>query len=119
MSKSKRPSNESVAPAEDSRESARLDLETRPEGVILPVKAQPGAGRNELRGLQDGALKVCVTQIAEKGKANKAIVEFLSKALKLRKSQISLFSGELASQKKFLVVEIDEAELREKVEAAI
>ncbi|MBR6387224.1 MAG: DUF167 domain-containing protein [Thermoguttaceae bacterium] len=96
-----------------------LLLETRAEGVVLPVKAQPGSGRNELRGLQDGALKVCVTQIAEKGKANKAIVEFLAKALKLRKSQIELCSGELSSQKKFLIKEIGEAELRAKIEAAI
>ena len=95
-----------------------LDLEVRPEGVLLPVKAQPGATRNELRGFQDGALKVCVTQVAEKGKANKAIVGFLAKALKLRKSQIELFSGELASQKKFLISDIEESELRDKIERA-
>ncbi len=104
----------------DKQESTKnaLELETRPEGVLLPVKAQPGAGRNELRGVQDGALKVCVTQIAEKGKANKAIVEFLAKALKLRKSQIELFSGELSSQKKFLIAKIAEEELRARVDDA-
>lgn len=107
------------APVDVSANSERLELETRSEGVVLPVKAQPGAGRNELRGLQDGALKVCVTQIAEKGKANKAIVEFLAKALKLRKSQIELFSGELSTQKKFLVTELDAEELRAKVETAL
>ena len=88
--------------------AAEVTLETRPEGVLIPVKAQPGAGRNEIRGTQDGALKVCVTQVPEKGKANKAIVDFLAKALKLRKSQLSLYSGELSSQKKFLATEIDE-----------
>lgn len=121
MSKPKRNAGlETSTARQDSRaDSDVLALETKPEGVILPVKAQPGAGRNELRGLQDGALKVCVTQIAEKGKANKAIVEFLAKALKLRKSQISLVSGELASQKKFLVVEIEEDELREKISASL
>ena len=103
----------------DPRLVASIELETRSEGVYLPVKAQPGAGRNELRGVQDGALKVCVTEVAEKGKANKAIVEFLSKSLKLRKSQISLASGELASQKKFLVTEIEESELRDKLALAL
>ncbi len=119
MSKAKQ-KNATSSPTEiDLSAVDELDLETRAEGVLLPVKAQPGAGRNELRGLQDGALKVCVTQIAEKGKANKAIVEFLAKALKLRKSQIELFSGELASQKKFLVTDITETELREKVASSI
>ena len=35
---------------------------------LLAVKAQPGARKNELRGVQDGALKACVMQVAEKGK---------------------------------------------------
>ncbi|MCX5643831.1 MAG: DUF167 domain-containing protein [Phycisphaerae bacterium] len=48
-----------------------LSIEPHPEGAILPVRAQPGARRNEIRGEQDGALKVCVTQSPEKGKANK------------------------------------------------
>ncbi len=50
-----------------------IDLQPHAEGVILPVRAQPGSRRNELRGEQDGMLKVCVTQSPEKGKANKAL----------------------------------------------
>lgn len=80
-----------------------IALESHAEGTILPVRAQPGARRNEIRGEQDGALKVCVTQSPEKGKANKAIIEVLSKSLGLKKSQIELISGETAHHKKFLV----------------
>ena len=47
------------------------------EGCILPVRAQPGARRNGVQGEQNGALKVAVTQVAEKGKANKAVLEVL------------------------------------------
>ena len=57
-----------------------LNLEPHPDGTILPVRAQPGARRNEIRGLQDGMLKVCVTQSPEKGKANKAIVGTVEQA---------------------------------------
>jgi uncharacterized protein (TIGR00251 family) len=84
-----------------------LDLQSHAEGTVLPVRAQPGARRNEIRGIQDGALKVCVTQAPEKGKANKLIVEVLAKWLGVRKSQIELISGEIASKKKFLVREIE------------
>ena len=91
-----------------------LDLKPHPDGAILPVRAQPGARRNEIRGLQDGALKVCVTQ-PEKGKANKAIVEVLAKWLGVRKSQIELLSGETASQKKFLIHGIEQKELAERI----
>ena len=55
-----------------------IALESHAEGVLLPVRAQPGSRRNEIRGQQEGQLKVSVTQIAEKGKANKALVALLS-----------------------------------------
>ncbi|MDR0871207.1 MAG: DUF167 domain-containing protein, partial [Planctomycetaceae bacterium] len=69
-------------------------FELHPDGVLLSVKALPGAKRNEVRGTQGGALKVCVTQIPEKGKANKAVQEQLAKSLGLKKSQVELVSGE-------------------------
>lgn len=94
-------------------------LETIPAGVILPVKAAPGSKKNEIRDVTDGMLKVCCTQIPEKGKANKAILEVLAKLLKLKKSQISLVSGETDSRKKFLITGIGEAELREKIQQAL
>ena len=93
-------------------------LELHPVGVILPVRAQPGSKKSELRGEQDGALKIAVTQIAEKGKANKAIVALMSKQLGLRKSQIELVSGETSAQKRFLVREISVEQLRVSIEAA-
>jgi uncharacterized protein YggU (UPF0235/DUF167 family) len=88
-----------------------IALEPHAEGTILPVRAQPGARRNEIRGEQDGMLKVCVTQVAEKGKANKALTEVLAKSLSLRKSQFDLLSGETSSQKRFLVRGVAPAEL--------
>jgi uncharacterized protein len=96
-----------------------LTLEPHPEGTLLPVRAQPGARRNELRGVQDGMLKVCVTQSPEKGKANKAIVELLSKKLGLKKSQIELVAGETSHQKRFVVRGIDPEELATRIEQAL
>jgi uncharacterized protein (TIGR00251 family) len=80
-----------------------IALEPHPEGVILPVRAHPAARRNEVRGQQDGMLKVSVTQAPEKGKANKAIIECLAKNLGLKKSQIELLSGETSHHKRFLI----------------
>lgn len=96
-----------------------IALESHTDGTILPVRAQPGARRNEIRGEQDGALKVCVTQSPEKGKANKAIVELLAKLLKLKKSQLELIVGETSHQKRFLVREIERAELAKRIEQVI
>jgi hypothetical protein len=92
-----------------------LPLEPHPDGTILPVRAQPGARRNEIRGEQGGALKVCVTQSPEKGKANKAVVKLLSKTLGLKKSQIELIAGETSHQKRFLVYAVSPDELAERI----
>ena len=80
-----------------------VDLLDHLEGVVLPVKAQPGARQNAVRGEQNGMLKVSVTQVAEKGKANTAVIEVLAKALNLKRSQIELIAGETQPQKKFLI----------------
>ena len=96
-----------------------IALEPHAEGTILPVRAQPGARRNEIRGLHDGALKVCVTQSPEKGKANKAIVALLCEKLALRKSQLELLTGQTAAQKRFLVREITPKELAQRVEVLL
>ncbi|MDR2755089.1 MAG: DUF167 domain-containing protein [Planctomycetaceae bacterium] len=90
-------------------------LTLHPEGVVLAVRAQPGSKRDEIRGVQDGSLKVTVTQIPEKGKANKAIRKQLAKSLELKISQIELLSGETTSQKKFLLRNIDPETIQTKI----
>jgi len=96
-----------------------IELEQRAAGVVLPVKAHAGARVNAVRGEQQGALKVAVTQVPEKGKANKAIIEVLAKTLRLRKSQIALVAGETSAEKRFLVTDIDLAELATRLQQAL
>jgi uncharacterized protein (TIGR00251 family) len=96
-----------------------IQLQPHAEGVILPVRAQPGASKAGLRGEQGGALKVSVTQTAQKGKANQALVEVLAKALRLRRSQLSLISGETSPNKRFLVSQITVDDLQRRIEAVI
>jgi uncharacterized protein len=93
-----------------------LDLQPHADGIILTIRAQPGSRRSEIRGIQEGMLKVSVTQSPEKGKANKAIVDLLAKSLSLRKSQIELLAGETAREKKFLFRQIAAYELLRRIE---
>ena len=86
--------------------------------IILPVRAQAGARSNGIRGEQNGHLKVAVTQVAEKGKANKAIVAVLSRALKIPKSQIELIAGMTSTEKRFAIRGMTEEQLRKATTAA-
>ncbi len=96
-----------------------IALEAHPEGTILPVRAQPGARRNCFAGVHNGKLKVAVTQVAEKGKANRAIIDVLAKELRLRKSQVELIAGETAAQKRFLIRAVSREQLAERIAAAL
>lgn len=93
-----------------------IALQPHPEGTILSVRAHAGARRNEVRGEQEGMLKVSVTRAPEKGKANKAILELIARRLGLRKSQIELVSGETSPQKRFLVRDVAAEELARRIE---
>lgn len=92
-----------------------IPLEETADGVILPVKGQPGARRNALTGIHDGALKVAVCQAPEKGKATAAILEVVARALGLKKSQVELVSGPTSTHKKVLVRGVSTEELRQRL----
>lgn len=92
-----------------------MELDTIEDGVLLPVQAQPRARKNGIVGLHADRLKVAVTQVPEKGKANDALVKVLAKALSLRKSQIRLHSGATSTQKTFVVTDISAAELGNRI----
>lgn len=88
------------------------------DGCILPVRAQPGARRNGVQGEQNGSLKIAVTAPPEDGRANAALVEALREALKVKRSQIELLSGQTSREKKFLIRGVKLADL-ERVLAAL
>jgi len=96
-----------------------IELVPHPDGVVLRVKAQPGGRKNAIRGEQHGSLKVSVTQVAEKGKANAALLELLAKQLQLKRSQIELIAGETQSQKRFLIRGISRDDLAVRIAAAL
>lgn len=96
-----------------------IALEQHPQGVIIPVKAQPGARRNGFAGEHAGALKVQVTQAPERGKATNAVLETMADALRLKRSQVSLLSGATSPQKRILVSGVSLADLAERLRSLL
>ena len=80
---------------------------------MLLVRASPGSHRDHVGGAQQGRLKVALTQVAEKGKANKVIVKLLAEALGIRGSQLQLVRGETSREKCFLVRGVTPDSLKE------
>ncbi len=90
-------------------------LESHPQGAVIRVKARPGARRNALASLHDGALRVDVTAAPEKGKANDAIIVLLAKSFGIAKSSIELISSPANPQKRFLLAGVDLATVEKRL----
>ena len=81
-----------------------LSIQKIDDGVIFKVKVQPGVAKNEIVGVQGDALKIKIGAPAVKGKANKALVDFLAEKLGVKKSEIEITSGRTSKIKKIKVI---------------
>ncbi|MBT5808010.1 DUF167 domain-containing protein [Candidatus Uhrbacteria bacterium] len=71
--------------------------------MIITAHVKPNASSNRVEWLDEDTVKVWVTAVPEKGKANKAVVELLSKEMRVAKSRIELIRGGTARMKQFEV----------------
>lgn len=70
------------------------------------VKVTPKSSKTELVGyLPDGTWKVKVAAAPEKGKANRALCEFLAEKLGVPKSKVRIVTGEASQLKRIRVEE--------------
>jgi uncharacterized protein len=80
-----------------------IALREHPEGIILPIRAQPGARKTALIGEHGGALKLAVAAPPEDGRANAALVELVRELLGLKRSQVELIGGATSRNKSILI----------------
>ncbi len=66
---------------------------------IYNIKVVPGAKENKIVEESDNFLKIKLTALPEKGKANKQLVDFLSQHFKLPKNNIQILAGQTARVK--------------------
>jgi uncharacterized protein (TIGR00251 family) len=92
-----------------------VKIETLSDGSsLIKVIVSPSASKTKLLGLRGDSLKIAVNAPPERGKANKALAEFLSDLLALPKSAIRLKQGK-TSREKTLIVQLESARLEQKV----
>jgi len=96
-----------------------IELADHPDGVLLPVRAHPGARKAGVLGEQAGALKVAVTAPPQDGRANAAVVELVHELLGLKRSQVELIAGLKDRNKKLLVRGVTRSELAARIAALI
>lgn len=83
-------------------------FEKKKEGYLLRVRLTPNSSLVKTNGVMEDAkgevfLKINVISVPEKGKANKELLDFLSKMLDIAKSSIKIISGETDRYKKLMI----------------
>ncbi len=77
-----------------------LDIQERDGAVVVAVRIQPRASRDEIAGEMNGALKIRLQAPAVEDRANEALVEYLARLLKTPKSAVRILSGEHSRSKR-------------------
>lgn len=94
-----------------------MELIVRPhaEGAVVDVWVVPGAGRSEVAGRHDGALRVRVAAPPERGRANAAVASLVADAAGVRRARIVAGAG--SRRKRVLVEGADPAGVRDRLMA--
>jgi len=96
-------------------------------GVLLNIRLSPGASRNQIMGIGfdnagNPSVKISVTAVPEKGKANSALMKLLAKLLKRPQSDFEIVAGRLDRNKTVLIAGDPahiEAELAQKIDIVL
>jgi uncharacterized protein len=70
-----------------------LELQTREGAVIIAIRVQPRASKDEIAGVTGGALKVRLRAPAVEDRANESLCEYLAELLKTPKAAVRILSG--------------------------
>ena len=73
------------------------------DSFIIALHCQPGAKKTEVQGEHDGRLKLRLAAPPVEGKANEALIQWLSKKLEIRRTNIELLAGDLSRLKRVRV----------------
>ena len=67
--------------------------------MLLSVRVTPRAGRTALAGMRDGVLQVKLAAAPVEGAANAALIDLLSRQLRIPKRSVRIVTGERSRTK--------------------
>ena len=89
-----------------------LDVQEWNGAVVVAIRVQPRASRDEVAGEWNGALKVRLQAPAVEDRANEALCEYLAALLKTPKSAVRILSGDRSRIKRIAIRGVTELEVR-------
>jgi hypothetical protein len=89
-----------------------LAIRDSSDGCTLPVRVHPGARRNAITGIHDGALKISLATPPTDGRANQALIAFLAGELRIPRARVTLLTGAASRAKSLRIAGLTAAQLR-------
>jgi uncharacterized protein (TIGR00251 family) len=93
----------------------KLEVRSHRNGATVRARVRPGAPRTGVVGERAGALRVALAAPPEKGRANRELLRFLAKALRLPRAGLELVGGERSRDKVVLCRGLGPDELRDRL----
>lgn len=94
----------------------KFHLHNGQKGAALAVRITPRASKNEISEiLSDGTVKIRLTAPPVEGKANLALVDFLSDVLGVPASRIEIVAGATGRDKLISVLDMDAEALHQRI----
>ena len=83
--------------------ASAMHLTETADGIRFQVVVQPKSSRNLIMGLHGEALKIKLKAPPVEGAANRMLVQFVAKALKVPKYKVEIVAGQTSRVKQLLV----------------
>jgi uncharacterized protein (TIGR00251 family) len=87
-------------------------VEQTTEGVLIRVRVQPRAPRNEVTGRYGNAVRIRLSAAPVNGSANEALIRFLATRLDVPRSAVRLMSGQNSRSKIISIIGADMEQVR-------
>jgi|SRR3990172_12340097 len=85
-------------------------------GTALAIRVIPRASKNEVAGvLEDGTIKIRLTSPPIDGRANHALIEFLSELLGIPRAKIQIVAGQKGRNKLVAILDTDASAVEKKL----
>lgn len=103
----------------NGKPSSLTFIEETADGLYLRIRVQPRSSKNEVCGVQGIALKIKLTAPPIEGEANKKLIEFLSGFLDIKKSALTIDSGDKSKNKRIKINGLTKTEIEKALRAAV
>jgi len=96
--------------------SREFNLHNGKTGAALAIRVTPRASKNEIAEiLSDGTVRIRLTAPPVEGKANAALIEFLSDVLDVSRSKIDIVAGINGRDKLVSILDLDAETVHDRI----